>query len=80
MKYRVTVNRLIHDVQWRHVDIEADSVEAAEAEALRQANINAGFWDDAKSEPVESDSAQIDDETKPVEAEPMTERSNDETA
>lgn len=64
MKYRATVSRVVHDVQWRTVDVEAENMGAAEDAALEQANTNDGFWDDAESTPLASDEPQLNDETE----------------
>jgi hypothetical protein len=61
--YRVYITQVIRDVRYRSVEVQGDSVEAAEAAALKLANedTDGTFWDDAKVHPLESEEPEIDD-------------------
>lgn len=61
-KYRVTVNRVVRDLQWRDVIVEAENEKQAEDAALWQANNEECFWDGVKTEALECEaSPEIDD-------------------
>jgi hypothetical protein len=63
MKYRVQISRLIRDVQYKTVEVEAASREDAEELVLAQAwqDADGMFWTDAKLDPIESESPEIDE-------------------
>lgn len=60
-KFTITVSRLIHEVEWRKVEIEAATAAEAEALALAKAqDYDSDFWAYAKIEPIESETPEID--------------------
>ena len=63
VRYRVTVNRVIRDCQWRTVEVEAADGRAAEEAALAIANGDSDgtFWAEASTHPLESEEAVVDD-------------------
>jgi len=62
--HTITVSRIVRDVQWRTIQVEAVDKDAAELAALDRANHEDGFWDDVKTDPIDSGSPEIE-EIKP---------------
>lgn len=59
MKYKVCLVREIHDYQTREIEVEGETLAAAELAAFDRTNED-GFWDDARTEVGHSDSPIID--------------------